>query len=102
MAGVEGWTATPGSRRAIPAAADAGGGATCGAELSDAECEVRAANAKRLRLIDYARAKRWPDGWTAEMDALLGTAPDKELAKKLGKSRSAVRFRRWVLGIPPG
>ena len=71
------------------------------AELSDAACEVRATNAKRLKLIDYARAARWPDGWTAEMDALLGMEPDKVLAKQLGKSRSAVRSRRAKLGIPP-
>ena len=33
--------------------------------------------------------------WSPEEDALLGTLPDRELAKKLGRSRSAVAGRRF-------
>jgi hypothetical protein len=98
--GVEGWIATPGSQRAIQAAADAGADATRGTELSDEACDLRAENAKRLRMIEYARSSRWPGGWTAEMDALLGTMSDGQVAKRVGKSRPAVRARRVKLGIP--
>jgi len=100
-AGVEGHDTTAGTRREVKAAADTAAEVTRGANLSEEACEVRATNAKRLKLIEYARAARWPDGWTAEMDALLGTVPDKVLAKQLGTSRSAVRSRRAKLGIPP-
>lgn len=38
--------------------------------------------------------------WTAEEDALLGTAPDAEIAARLGRTPTAVGKRRWVLGRP--
>ena len=100
-AGVEGWTATPGSRRAVQMASNAGAEVVRGAELSDEACEVRARNAKRLNLIEHARAKRWPDGWTPEKDAMLGKASDGVIAKRVGKSRAAVQPRRTRLGILP-
>ena len=37
--------------------------------------------------------------WTSEEDKLLGTAPDLELAKMLGRSVAAVAYRRNTLGI---
>src|SRR5438034_2535739 len=37
--------------------------------------------------------------WTAEEDRLLGRAPDEEIARRIGKSRRAVRSRRTALGI---
>ena len=101
-AGVEGWEGTRGTRRAVTDAADAGADATRGVGLSKEACEVRAANAKRLKLIEHARAKRWPVGWAAEMDALLGVLPDEVVAKRAGESWAAVQSRRAKLGIPPG
>lgn len=99
-AGVEGHDTTAGTRRAVKAAADLGGEATRGAELGDEACDVRAANARRLGLIRHAQARRWPDGWTAEADAMLGTMSDGHVAKRVGKSRSAVQARRVKLGVP--
>ncbi len=98
-AGAHGHTGTPGTRRAVKAAADLGGEATRGTELDDEACELRATNSKRLNLIRHAQAKRWPDGWTAEMDALLGTMSDGEVARRVGKSRAAVQARRVKLGV---
>jgi hypothetical protein len=37
--------------------------------------------------------------WTAQEDKLLGTAPDKVIAARLGRERYAVSRRRRVLGI---
>jgi hypothetical protein len=37
--------------------------------------------------------------WTAEEDRLLGTAPDDEIAKQLGRTRVAVTARRCALGV---
>lgn len=99
-AGVEGWTATLGSRRAIQGAADAGAEATRGVKLPDEVCDRRAETSKRLNLVRHAQVNRWPDGWTAEADALLGTMSDMEAARRIGKSRAAVRARRVKLGIP--
>jgi len=39
--------------------------------------------------------------WTAEEDALLGTALDVEVAGKLGRSEASVQLRRLQLGIAP-
>ncbi|HEV7927352.1 MAG TPA: hypothetical protein VGR14_18515, partial [Verrucomicrobiae bacterium] len=38
--------------------------------------------------------------WTAKEDSLLGTARDEEIARKIKRSRGAVRARRNILGIP--
>ncbi|GMU65398.1 MAG: hypothetical protein AMXMBFR36_16720 [Acidobacteriota bacterium] len=38
--------------------------------------------------------------WTAEDDRLLGTAPDRDVARRLRRSLDAVRSRRYKLGIP--
>jgi hypothetical protein len=39
--------------------------------------------------------------WTDEELALLGTAPDKDLAKQIGKTRDAVRAQRRRQKIAP-
>jgi hypothetical protein len=38
--------------------------------------------------------------WTTEELALLGTAPDEEIALKIGKTKRAVGEKRCQLGIP--
>ena len=38
--------------------------------------------------------------WKAEEDALLGTMMDKNVAKRTGRTESAVSERRYVLGVP--
>jgi hypothetical protein len=47
------------------------------------------------QLARYARLARW----TAEMDAELGTAPDRELGERFGLVTSSVRRRRSKLGV---
>jgi hypothetical protein len=39
-------------------------------------------------------------GWTAEELALLGTAPDAEVAAQTGRTEGAVTLKRCRLGIP--
>ena len=39
--------------------------------------------------------------WTQEDDALLGRFTDAEIARRTGRSNSAVWLRRKQLGIPP-
>jgi hypothetical protein len=38
--------------------------------------------------------------WTAEEDALLGTMPDVDVARRIGRTVKSVRARRRVLRIP--
>ncbi|MDB6034709.1 MAG: hypothetical protein JWM16_5047 [Verrucomicrobiales bacterium] len=38
--------------------------------------------------------------WTETHDALLGTMPDIEVAKSLGRTKSAIHRRRGLVGIP--
>jgi hypothetical protein len=45
--------------------------------------------------------KRELQRWLPEELALLGTAPDVELAARLGRSRQSVTHRRVRSGIPP-
>ena len=40
-------------------------------------------------------------GWTKEEIALLGTAIDREVGRKLGQTEVAVRAKREYVGIPP-
>jgi hypothetical protein len=37
--------------------------------------------------------------WTEEELALLGTIPDEEVAAQTGRTKRAVYFKRWGLGI---
>ncbi len=58
-----------------------------------------AATAKRIGL----KPIRWtPErgGWTTEQLALLGTDHDEAIAKKIGRSRSAVTSQRTLQKIP--
>lgn len=57
----------------------------------------KAVAGKRCRLGIRQRQNR-PQN--PEEDALLGKLPDAELARKLGRSESAVSQRRQLLGIP--
>lgn len=38
--------------------------------------------------------------WSAEEDALLGTATDSEIAERLGRTMHGVQKRRQMMGIP--
>lgn len=98
-AGVEGGNRTPGSAREHQKCSELGADAIRRDELSDEACAARRERAKSHDLILHARAKRWPNGWTPEMDARLGTAPDVQLAWEWGKPENAVRVRRARLRI---
>ncbi|HJZ55571.1 MAG TPA: hypothetical protein VKE74_11455 [Gemmataceae bacterium] len=45
------------------------------------------------------QGKWFRDGWTPEQIALLGTAPDAQLARRLGRSQ-AVRAKRCLRRVP--
>jgi hypothetical protein len=47
---------------------------------------------------ERARAER-PGLWTAEEDELVGTLPIQEAAERTGRTRGAVRTRRYNLGV---
>ena len=51
--------------------------------------------------MDRSQKKHVAVEWTDEMDALLGTSFDSEVAKRIGTSRYNVRVRRIELGISP-
>lgn len=60
---------------------------------------------KRFPLLNVAVAGAGNPGvgrvaWTKDIDALLGTVADSEIAKKLGCHRKTVSYRREILGIP--
>jgi len=65
-----------------------------GVRLLKGACDTRRRIAVELDLSRHlvtARAKRWAGhGWTADQLARLGTAPDAELARRFGRTRSAV------------
>jgi hypothetical protein len=44
---------------------------------------------------------RWREkGWTPDQLAMLGTMPDEDLARRIGRTTEAIRCRRTELGIP--
>ena len=98
-AGVEGHLTTRGSIRERQRISELGAEVVRGTKQSDEERAAKSKRSKALDLIRHARAKRWPNGWTPEMDARLGTAPDIQLAWAWGKSETAVRMRRGRLRI---
>jgi hypothetical protein len=85
---------TEGSKAAHLVASRAGTKALKAKEWSEAECDVKAATAKRLGL----RPVRWTaanGGWTpAEVRLLRGKMSDPEVAAKIGRSIHAVRAKR--------
>jgi hypothetical protein len=57
-------------------------------------------NAVRLRRTHLGIPDPGGHGWTAEEVALLGTAPDAEVAVQTGRTVGAVTQKRCLLGIP--
>jgi hypothetical protein len=53
------------------------------------------------RSAPRTRARRKLRFWTAAEDALLGTAPDRVVARRLTRSVASVAQRRNGLGVPP-
>lgn len=47
------------------------------------------------------RPKRHAEPWTDADEAMLGTASDRLVAQKMGRTHKAVETHRLALGIPP-
>ena len=60
----------------------------------------------KKKMAEYWRKRGHPPGhpesrfWTAAEDAILGTAPDAQVAKRIKRSVSAIYNRRGRVGIP--
>jgi hypothetical protein len=93
-------TGTPGSALLVQAAAQLGADAMKEREWSAAEREER-----RQLALDLNYSARLSPGynlgpwWSDEELALLGTAPDAEIAAKIGRAVEAVRIARTRRGI---
>jgi hypothetical protein len=89
-----------GSKRLHDAAAVETGHKTRGRKLRPEERERRRQSAAALNLGQYLRNGAPPEQrWTAAELARLGTLPDAELARQLGRSTTAVRVKRTRLRI---
>jgi hypothetical protein len=84
-------TNNEGSSRLIRAAAEQGGVAKASREWTEEEREEQA---RRNAALGLAWSR-----WTADDLALLGKLPDQEVARRTGRSKSAVRQQRCFLGI---
>ena len=62
---------------------------------------VEGVRIKRLKLGIAGAERPLQRPWTQAEDLLLGTFPDRELAKRLERTVRAVASRRRGLGIPP-
>jgi hypothetical protein len=60
----------------------------------------RGANAVRVKWTKLGIPNPSGPGWMAEELALLGTAPDAEVAAEIGRTEGAVTLKRCRLGIP--
>lgn len=77
----------------------AGADVTRGVPLSD---EVREARSAAAKAAGKKVPSRWEWGdWTPAELALLGTAPDDEIARRLDRTVGAVKARRSRAGKPP-
>src|SRR5262245_9864640 len=91
-----------GSRRLILAAAESGAAVLRGAQLPPDQAERRRRTARELNLGRKLRPGTFPGTapWTKAQLRLLGTAPDAEVARRVGRTQDAVRQKRCKLGIP--
>jgi hypothetical protein len=95
-----GRTDNEGTRRLVRAAAENGAEALQAREWTEAEREAR-----RLRAVAMDLGRNLATGyhgprWTPAGIALLGTAPDEEVARRTGRTVGAVRQKREELGVP--
>ena len=93
-------TCTPGSARLVGAAAQLGADAMKKRDWTEEDREE-----KRRRAIELNLGKQLSLGynlgpwWSLDELSLLGTAPDEEVAKRIGRTKNAVRVQRTRLGI---
>jgi hypothetical protein len=98
--GVGGHAGTRGTVAAHHVASRKGGRAMKARERTAAERKRKAKLSKRLGLRPGPRWTQGNGGWTDDEIALLGTDTDAAVAKKLGRSRHAVRSKRSKLKVP--
>lgn len=72
-----------------------------GARGREAAAQPEARERMRQTIRSGGRKPGYAIRWTPEMDALLGTLPDRAVAEQLGVSPLSVSARRAQLGIPP-
>jgi hypothetical protein len=89
----------PGSERLIQAAAEAGGAEVRGKKLPRKAVKIRQRNALALDLGKHLVPGGGRPLWTEKEVRLLGTAPDEEIAARLGRTTNAIRVKRTKLGI---
>jgi hypothetical protein len=82
------------------AAAKLGADAMKAKVWTDEERDAKSARSKALGLRPPNRWTPERGGWTPEQIALLGTGHDEAIAKKFGRSRSAVTSQRTLRKIP--
>jgi hypothetical protein len=89
-----------GSRRLCQAVAEAAAEKCRGKKLPPEQVERRRRTARELDLAQYLPKGYHGPWWTVEETALLGTASDEDVARRIGRSADAVRCRRNRHGIP--
>src|SRR5262249_43498192 len=94
-----GRTENEGSARLIRAAAEMGATAVGAKEWTQEERERRRQINARLGLAKNLVLDYNGPLWKAWEIALLGTIPDREVARRTGRSVAGVRKKRWELGI---
>jgi hypothetical protein len=91
---------SPGTRRLVKAASEAGAAQQRGCRLPPKQVERRRRMARELNLARHLPTGYHGPRWSAEDLALLGTAPDADLAAQTGRTVNAVRVLRTRLSIP--
>jgi hypothetical protein len=91
---------TPGTKRAVRAAAKKGAEGIKAKEWTEGERKARSRLAKKQGRKFPPRWTPESGGWTAEQLALLGTDHDEAVAKRLGRTLSAVTSKRVALKVP--
>jgi hypothetical protein len=89
-----------GSRRLCQDVAEAAAGKLRGKKLPSEQVERRRRTAHELGLGRHLKLGYHGPWWTAEEIALLGTMPDEEVARRTGRTASAVRRQRYLRSIP--
>ena len=98
--GVGGRATTRGSRAAIRVAARKGAAAMKSRGWTPDERKAKAATSRRIGLRPPPRWTPARGGWTADQIASLGTDHDEAVARRIGRSPSAVTSKRVGLKIP--
>jgi hypothetical protein len=98
--GVEGRTATEGTRRGVRAAAEKGAARQRGQPHPPEQVERQRQAARARDQGRFLEAARGRPNWSPAELRLLGKLPDAEVAARTGRSASAVKAKRWLLGIP--